>query len=141
MNDTRLTEAQLKRVEAAFHAGASDASEALAKWLEVPSLILMDGLDQAPLAAASGLLGDPDSVLCFCTMGLGGSLTGRLVFAFEDACGLSLADLLLNRPVGTSDSWSEIEQSAALESANIIGCAYLNSLARTLGPPHRRSLN
>ena len=63
---------------------------------------------------------------------LGGSLSGQLVFAFEDGCGLSLADLLLDQPLGTAAGWGEVEKSAALESANIIGCAYLNSFARDL---------
>jgi chemotaxis protein CheC len=132
MNDTRLTEFQLRHLEAAFHAGAADASRAMAKWLTVPSMIVIESVDQAPLVSVSGLLGDPETTLCVCAMSLEGSLTGQLVFAFADDCGLSLADLLLDKPVGTSESWGEIERSAALESANIIGCAYLNALALQL---------
>ncbi|WP_146374418.1 chemotaxis protein CheC [Symmachiella macrocystis] len=127
-----MTEPQLRRLEAAFHAGAAEASEAMAKWLAVPSMILIESLDQKPLAEVSDLLGDPETTLCVCAMDFDGSLSGQLVFAFEDACGLSLTDLLLNQPVKTATEWGEIEQSAALESANIIGCAYLNSLARQL---------
>ncbi len=105
---------------------------AMAKWLGVPSLIVVESLDQAPLQSAGDLLGDSEATLCTCSMQLGGSLSGQLVFAFADGCGLSLADLLLDLPLGTSVAWGEVEESAALESANIIGCAYLNSFARTL---------
>ena len=132
MNEYHLNGRQLQRLERAFHAGAEEASIAMAKWLGVPSLILVESLDQAPLQAAGDLLGDPEATLCACSMHLGGFLSGQLVFAFADGCGLSLADLLLDLPLGTSAVWGEVEKSAALESANIIGCAYLNSFARTL---------
>jgi chemotaxis protein CheC len=65
-------------------------------------------------------------------MAMNGGLTGTMIFAFDDACGLSLTDLLLNHPSGTAREWGEMECSAALESTNIIGCAYLNSLVRHL---------
>ena len=41
-------------------------------------------------------------------------------------------DLLLDQPVGTTTSWGELEQSAAQETTNIVGCAYLNALAAHL---------
>jgi chemotaxis protein CheC len=132
MNDLQLTGRQLRRLESAFHAGADEASTAMASWLGVPSLIVVESLDQAPLQAAGNLLGDPEATLCACSMRLSGSMSGQLVFAFEDGCGLSLADLLLDRPPGASAAWGVVEESAALESANIIGCAYLNAFARTL---------
>jgi chemotaxis protein CheC len=132
MNDLRLTERQLWRLEAAFHAGAAEASTAMAKWLGVPSLILVESLDQVPLIETGDLLGDPEATLCACSMHLHGSLSGQLVFAFKDNCGLSLADLVLDQPLHTAAAWGEVEQSAALESANIIGCAYLNGFARHL---------
>jgi chemotaxis protein CheC len=34
----------------------------------------------------------------------------------------------MDRPAGTSTEWTELEQSAARETTNILGCAYLNSL-------------
>jgi chemotaxis protein CheC len=55
-----------------------------------------------------------------------------LVVAFEQESGLALADILMGRPLGTSTQWSELERSAALETTNIVGCAYLNSLSSHL---------
>ena len=55
---------------------------------------------------------------------------GELILAFDDASGLALADLLLERRVGAATEGGEVEMSAALETANIIGCVYLNALAR-----------
>ncbi len=65
-------------------------------------------------------------------MGLTGRLTGSLLLVFEDRSGLALVDLLLHQPVGTTTAWGELEQSAAKETTNIVGCAYVNALAAHL---------
>jgi chemotaxis protein CheC len=84
------------------------------------------------------------------------ALTGQLILLFEDRSGLALVDMLLGQPVGSTLAWGELEQSAAKETTNIVGCAYLNALAAHLpalsssagagsdtdalvpGPPHFR---
>jgi chemotaxis protein CheC len=43
-----------------------------------------------------------------------------------------MADILLGQPRGTADAWLEMETSAALETTNIVCCAYLNALSRIL---------
>lgn len=128
----QLSDRQLQHLELAFRSGADDASSAMAKWLGVPSLMTIESVEQQPTTEAMGLLGEEGEVVCFCVMSLHGSLSGNLVLSFDDASGLSLADLLLNQPSGTSTEWTDVEQSAALESHNIIGCAYLNTLAREI---------
>jgi chemotaxis protein CheC len=65
-------------------------------------------------------------------MGLTGRLSGQLLLVFADTAGLALADLLLNQPIGTTTAWGALEQSAAQETTNIVGCAYLNALAAHL---------
>lgn len=126
----RFSSTQLERIETAFRVGAVDASAAMAKWLSVPSLITIESVEQRPIAEAVTTLSHSDDAVCFCVMSISGSLTGHLILGFDDASGLSLADLLLNHSAGASSAWGDVEESAALETHNIIGCAYLNSLAR-----------
>jgi len=126
-----LTEQQLTALTVLFRHGADDASDALSKWLGKHSEITIEQIEEIPLAEATNVLGDPDAPACACSMGLRGRFTGQLVMVFDDPSGFALADVLLNQPVGTSTGWGEVEQSAALETANIIGCAYLNALARS----------
>jgi hypothetical protein len=57
-----------------------------------------------------------------------------VAIAADDDAGLSLADTLLERPAGTSTSWGDLERSAVIETANIVGCAYLNAICAALGP-------
>lgn len=125
-----LAEEQLAALTTLFRHGSDDASLALSRWLGRHSQISVEQVEQVPLAEATEVLGSADCPVCFCAMGLRGRVTGQLILAFDDASGLALADLLLGNPFGTSTQWGELEQSAALETANIIGCAYLNSLAR-----------
>jgi chemotaxis protein CheC len=65
-------------------------------------------------------------------------LSGLILLVFEDRAGLALIDLLLQLPVGTTKSWGELEQSAAKETTNIVGCAYANALVAHL-PEFRSS--
>jgi chemotaxis protein CheC len=125
-----LADQQLAALTTLFRHGSDDASLALSRWLGRPSRISVEQVEQVPLSVATEVLGDAEGPMCFCAMGLRGRVTGELILAFDDASGLALADLLLGNPFGTSKEWGEVEQSAALETANIIGCAYLNSLAR-----------
>ncbi len=127
-----LDDSQLKVLSDSLHRGAEDASQAMAKWLTVDSLVEIDSVVQVPIESAAGLLGDGDATLCFCSMAISGSLQGQLILAFDDESGLSLSDLLLSRPAETATDWGEVETSAALETANIVGCAYLNAMSEAL---------
>ena len=68
-------------------------------------------------------------------MRISGAIDGILVLACDDPSGLALADMLLGRAAGTSTEWGELETSAAVETANIIGCAYLNAMTLSEDPP------
>ena len=125
-----FTDSQRAELTKLFRLGADDASDALTRWLDRPARVSVNEVEQIPLSAASGALGDPEQPICCSIMGLTGRVTGQLILASDDASGLALADLLLGRPPGTSTGWTEYERSAALETANIVGCAYLNALFR-----------
>lgn len=112
-----------------FHHAAAEASAALAKWLGRPARIAIREVRAVPLARAVGLLGAAETPLVACAMRIAGGLEGVLMLACDDTSGLSLADLLLGRGAGESHTWGELEQSAVVETANIIGCAYLNAMA------------
>lgn len=129
---TKLSGARERFLRALFERGAEGASTALSRWLAAEVRLTVNGIDQVELAEASEALGPPDALVAACAMGLVGPLGGSILLAFEDRAGLALADLLLHRPIGTATEWGELEQSAALETTNIVGCAYLNALAAHL---------
>jgi chemotaxis protein CheC len=112
-----------------LHRGSLNASNLLARWIGKPSVVEIDSLEQLELEDAAELLQADDAPMCFCSAQITGLLTGELILAFDDTSGLALADLLLEQPEGTSDQWTEMATSAALETTNILACAYLNSIA------------
>jgi chemotaxis protein CheC len=129
-----LSDTQKRLLAAIFGRGAGDASEALSRWLGRSVKVVVSTVEEVDLAEASEVLGPSDSLVAACPMELTGVLTGQLILVFEDRSGLATVDLLLHQPIGTTKDWGELEQSAAKETANIVGCAYLNSLAAHLPP-------
>jgi chemotaxis protein CheC len=127
-----LTDAHRRLLRMIFDRGAEGASLALSKWLGEEVRLAISDVELAELDRATELLGPPDTLVAACTMGLHGRLTGSLILVFEDRSGLALVDLLLHQPVGTTTAWGELEQSAAKETTNIVGCAYVNALAAHL---------
>jgi len=130
----KLSGPQLDLIKNALHHGADEASDALSRWIDRPTRISLDAFEQVALEDTPTMLGPPDEPICFCRAEMTGRLHGHLILAFDDASGLALADLLLDQAPGTATEWSEMEQSAALETTNIVCCAYLNALLRTLPP-------
>jgi chemotaxis protein CheC len=131
-DESRLTQLQLAAFQAVLHQGAEHASGALGRWVQKPTRIAFDSVDQLPLHEATSLIGVNEEPICFCAAEMRGRLTGQLILMFDDASGLRLADILLDQPRGTATEWLELETSAALETTNILFCAYLNALARVL---------
>jgi chemotaxis protein CheC len=127
-----LTDAHRRLLRMIFDRGAEGASQALSKWLGREVHLAVSDVELVELEQAGELLGPPDALVAACAMGLTGRLTGSLLLVFEDRSGLALADLLLHQPIGTTAAWGELEQSAAKETTNIVGCAYVNALAAHL---------
>lgn len=127
-----LTESHRGLLRMIFDRGAEGASLALSKWLSREVRLAISDVELVELERAGELLGPPDSLVAACVMGLTGRLSGSILLVFEDRSGLAMVDLLLHQPIGTTGSWGELEQSAAKETTNIIGCAYVNALAAHL---------
>jgi chemotaxis protein CheC len=127
-----LTDAHRRLLRMIFDRGAEGASLALSKWLGREVHLAVSDVELVELERAGELLGPPENLVAACAMGLTGRLTGSILLVFEDRAGLALADLLLHQPIGTTAAWGELEQSAAKETTNIIGCAYVNALAAHL---------
>jgi len=127
-----LSKAQCRLLWMIFERGAESASQALSKWLGQEVRLTISEVELVELTVAAEVLGPPETLVAACAMGLSGPLSGQILLVFEDRSGLALVDLLLHQPVGTTASWGELEQSAAQETTNIVGCAYLNALAAHL---------
>lgn len=126
--DQPLTEHQLATLASLLHSGSRAASEALANWLDRPSVVSIDSVDNVSLDQATTVLGPSDSPICFCSMAIGGFLSGEIILAFEEDEALALAGRLVDDPQQEPGGWNELTISAVRETTNIVGCAYLNAL-------------
>lgn len=124
-----LTQHQLSQLGELIQVGSSDASRALSTWLNKQVSVRVDQLEQATLETAVEQLGPGAEVVCACCMRFSGEINGQLILAFDDASGLLLCDMLLARE-RASQEWQELEVSAAMETTNIVGCAFLNTLSQ-----------
>ena len=127
-----ITGNQLEILQSALHRGADKASDALGRWIERPARIAFDSIEQLAIEEATSILGTSDEPICCCTVEFAGRFAGHFILAFDDESGLALADMLLGQPRGQATDWSNLETSAALETTNIVCCAYLNALVREL---------
>jgi len=118
-----------------FATATQDASEAMKTWTRGRIELSMDELREVPLDALSGELSFGDELLTMVVLTLDGPLGGQLILSFDDANGREFAATLLQRPMEEAPEWSALEQSALQETGNILGCAYLRSLAKGIGTP------
>ena len=116
-----------------FQRAAHEASNALSKLLDRPSSIAIHNIFVLPITKAVGVPGATDSPLAACVMQTSGQYSGLLVLTSDDAGGLALADMLPGPKIGGSSKWTEIEQSAAIETASITSRACLNAIATDFG--------
>jgi chemotaxis protein CheC len=127
-----LSGSQCRLLWMIFERGAESASQALSKWIGQEVRLSISEVELVELDQAAEVLGPAETLVAACAMGLTGPLGGQILLVFEDRSGLALVDLLLHQPIGTSTSWGELERSAAQETTNIVGCAYLNALGAHL---------
>jgi chemotaxis protein CheC len=127
-----LTGVHRRLLRMIFDRGAESASLALSKWLGQQVHLTVSEVELVELEQAAELLGPAERLVAACTMGLSGRLTGSILLVFEDRSGFALVDMLSQQPLGTTTVWGELEQSAAKETTNIVGCAYVNALATHL---------
>jgi chemotaxis protein CheC len=120
---------QLETLDDYIRIGAAEASQALSTWLERPVRVSVGRISQTSLETAAEQLGPGDEIACACCMRVQGGLGGHLLLGFDEASGFILCDALLNRST-PSTGWGEWEISSATETANIVGCSFLNSLSR-----------
>jgi chemotaxis protein CheC len=79
------------------------------------------------------MVGSPDDVVASVLMHMMGDLTGRAMVIFPEASARVLCDFLLRRPIGTTQSFGDMEQSGLKEAGNILASAYLNALSDFMG--------
>lgn len=112
--------------------GAFHASRALSKWLKRGVSLTSTEFVEVAFSDAYSVIGDPEEVIAAIHLPLTGDVSGHMLLAFPEPVALSLVDIMMEQPIGTSSVLGELEQSALEETGNIVCSAYANSLAKCL---------
>lgn len=134
----------MKLSETDLSQAAEKAAASLAAWLNRPVRLVWKSPVATAIEDAGGMLGDPETIVPVCILEVSGPITGRLILVNDAPTIAGFVNALMGMEPGVSaekDSiirdnpvafWDELARSAALETANIVACAFLNALASSL---------
>lgn len=111
--------------------GAFDASRAMSKWMKRGVKINTEGFQRVPIQEIAGRFDESSPIAAMHTR-LGPQLGGHTLLAVESEHARRLADILLDRPRGTTQEFGELERSCLAETGNILVSAFVNSWATWL---------
>jgi chemotaxis protein CheC len=115
-----------------FAAATHDASAAMCRWTNSLISLTLDEVCEVPLEDAYCSLNLGEERLTMVVLNLEGEIGGSMILAFNDENGRRLAASLLEAEPGVDSEWSELEQSALMETGNIISCAYVDAITRLI---------
>ncbi|MDX1964935.1 MAG: chemotaxis protein CheC [Pirellulales bacterium] len=109
------------------------ASNAMCDWTGGRISLSVDEVRRAPLEELAMDLDGQSELMTIVVLGIAGCGGGQMILTFDHAGGRRLAASLLRREIGQSAMWSDLEQSAIMETGNILASAYLSELTRLTG--------
>ncbi|HVB32372.1 MAG TPA: chemotaxis protein CheC [Gemmatimonadaceae bacterium] len=124
---------QLDALREVANIGAGHAATALSQMIGGTIMISVPRINIQRLEDVAPLVADPDEPVAAVLLHILGDLSGRTLLVFPKSAAITLAEMMLRRPVGTSGELGELEQSAIKEAGNILSSAYMNALSEFMG--------
>ncbi len=122
----------LRLLRELFASATHDASTAMCRWTNSLIRLTLDEVCEMPLEDACAALNLGEELLTMVVLNLEGDLGGSLVLTFNERNGRQLAASLLEIEPNPGPDWNELEQSALMETGNILGCAYVSAITRLI---------
>lgn len=131
LRDVRsLKPEQLDALREVANIGAGHAATALSTMTGQAIMINVPTITIARLDAVPGhVVANPEEAVAVVLLQMLGDLTGRSLLVFPEPTACRLAEMMLQRPRGSSPQIATLEESALKECGNILSGAYLNALA------------
>ncbi len=121
---------QLDALREVANIGAGHAATALSTMTGQAIMIKVPTISIARLDEVPGhVVANPEDAVAVILLQMLGDLTGRSILVFPEHTACRLAEMMLQRPRGSSPSIALLEESALKECGNILSGAYLNALA------------
>jgi chemotaxis protein CheC len=134
MDEIRSLKAlQLDALREVANIGAGHAATALSQMINSTIMISVPTINISRLEEVPPQVSAPEEPVAAVLMHMLGDLTGRTLLVFPKPTAVRLAELMLRRPIGSSDDLGDMEQSAIKEAGNILSSAYMNALSDFMG--------
>lgn len=133
MSRVETVDENLTMFDQLFSVATNDASDAMSQWTSGQVTLSLDEVRDVSLDLVGDVLDIGDDLLTMVVLTLEGEMGGQLILTFDEENGRQLAASLLGRELNDEPEWSALEKSALMETGNILGCAYLRSLAHAIG--------
>ncbi|MGD0565937.1 MAG: chemotaxis protein CheC [Candidatus Goldiibacteriota bacterium] len=128
-----LTDIQMDALKEVGNIGAGHAATALSQLIKKKIMISVPEVKVIKTQDIEHLLGEPNTLVAGIIMNVLGDISSKIVLLLTRESALSLVDMLLQKPVGSTKVLSEVGNSAIKETGNILAGAYMNSLNEFLG--------
>lgn len=124
-----LTAFQMDALKEIGNIGASHADTALSELLKKKVWISVPEAKVVPLTDIPQEFGGAEKMVVGVYLQMQGQISGNILFFFSQETALTLSDILMNRPVGTTKVLNEMDQSAIKETGTILAGSCLTALA------------
>jgi chemotaxis protein CheC len=124
---------RLEMLRQLFAAATHDASAAMCRWTDGLINLSLDEVREIDLLEVCAEVGIDDQQLTMVVLRIDGRFGGEMLLVFDEEQGRRLAAAMLACEPISEGPWTDVEKSVLTETGNILGCTYLNALARLLG--------
>lgn len=134
-----LSQSELNKLDGISRQAGEECSKMFTKWLKENVVMNFEKVECVPFSEIAGeyaTLSDKGQLVSVgLYLELKEGIPGHLVFLFSEASAKHLCEKLTKRKleVDGPEVFDGLSRSALLETANILACAYLNSLGTQLG--------
>ncbi len=138
LNNQALTSSPVTNSEAVglfaqmLSSATREASIAMSRWVGSVVDLSLEEVRAVPLPDVATTLGLEAVPSVLVIVSLRPPLSGDIILHFDEENARGLARQLVGRPLKNKAGFNELEQSALLETGNILGCAYVNALSRMI---------
>jgi len=133
MDVSQLKDIQLDALKEVANIGACHAATALSELTGEKVMVNVPVIQINPIEEVFSLVAKPNEVVASVLIYFLGDMTGRTLLLFPQEAAWHLTDCLMRQPLGTTNKFGELEESALKEVSNVLTCAYMNSLGDLLG--------
>lgn len=124
-----LTKRDLEVLEMIARSGTENSARGLTEMIGREVTISPPKLKMVPLKGIPNILGGPEAVVVGLYFSIEGAMTGHMMFALPIDRALTLVDMLMDEPAGTTENLGAMEISALGEAGNIMSSFFLTSMS------------